>query len=300
MFFIFMSFTRNSIFLIVIIMISASLTSCNDNDRKPEVDTELFAVEDLAKVIENGFNTYQTDSIKSNFSPVLFSWRLGNDFKKRNTAAQRQGLYSAFNSIYKKTIDSYAEGFELMDLEILLFDIHKKDNVYRLNYYVTDQDESVVNYLIFYVDKDRNGDYQVVNFYNVSTGFTYSDTIKEFIESSDYGNNPSDMMALEIAANKRAVAIYESSIGKHKEAYEKMKTIDYKYLNSSGFAHFKMIFASRVSASLYKEELEWMSAITHNEVSKKYYECISLSLDSENEAASEECVMDFEELLISS
>lgn len=292
-----MFYTRNSKFLIVVLMISVCLTSCNDIEKKSEVDTELFAVEDLAKVIENGFNTYQTDSIKSNFSPVLFSWRLGADFKARNTAAQRQGLYSAFNSIYKRSIDSYVEGIELLDLEVLLFDIHKKENVYRLNYYVTNQDDRVVNYLIFYVDKDRNGDYQVVNFYNVSSGFTYSDTIKEFIESSDYGNNPSGMMALEIAANKRDVAIYNSSIGKHKEAYEKMKTIDYKYLNSSGFAQYKMIFASQVSDSLYKEELEWMSAITHNEVSKKYYECISLNLDVENEKVAEECVVEFEELL---
>ncbi|AGC75384.1 hypothetical protein [Nonlabens dokdonensis] len=281
-------------------MISVSLTSCNDNDKKPEVDTELFAVEDLAKVIENGFNTYRSDSIKSNFSPVLFSWRLGSDFKTKNTAAERQGFYSAFNMLYKQSIDSYVESVELLDLEVLLFDIHKKDNVYRLNYYVTDQDERVVNYLIFYVDKDRNGDYQVVNFYNVSSGFTYSDMIGEYIDGNNYGSNRSEMIALEKAANKRDVAIYNSSIGKHKEAYEKMKTIDYKYLNSSGFAQYKMIFASKISVSLYKEELEWMSAITHNEVSKKYYECISLTLDIENEAASEKCVMEFEELLISS
>ncbi len=274
--------------------------ACNGSDKVAEVDTELLAVEDLGKVIENGFNTYKSDSIKSNFSPVLFSWRLGSDFKTKNTAAERQGLYNAFNMLYKQSIDSYVESVELLDLEVLLFDIHKKDNVYRLNYFVTDQDDRVVNYLIFYVDKDRNGDYQVVNFYNVSSGFTYSDTISEFIETSDYGNSRSEMIALEKAANKRDVALYNSSIGKHDEAYQQIKTIDYKYLNSSGFAQYKMIFASRLSVDLYKEELKWMSAITHNEVSKKYYECISLTLDPENEAISQQCISEFENLLKSS
>jgi len=63
--------------------------------------------------------------------------------------------------------------------------------------------------------------------------------------------------------------LLDSSLGDHEKAYGKMKEIDYKYLNSSGFAPYKMILASHISVRLYKEELKWMAAISKNEVSKK-------------------------------
>jgi hypothetical protein len=51
--------------------------------------------------------------------------------------------------LYKQSIDSYVDAAELLNLKVYLFDVHQKDNVYRLNYYVTDINDNVLNYLVF-------------------------------------------------------------------------------------------------------------------------------------------------------
>lgn len=282
--------------LLISALVAFSFGSCKEV-KKAEVDLDLFAVEDFAASIQNSFNTYEPYSIKNIFSPVLFSWRLGSDFKQNYTAQERQGYYSAFNMLYKQSIDSYVDAAELLNLKVYLFDVHQKDNVYRLNYYVTDVNDNVLNYLVFYVDKDRNREFKIVNFYNVISGFTYSDIVAEYMDGGTFGSDRSARRGMEIAANKRDVALYDSSLGDHQKAYSKMKEIDYKYLNSSGFAQYKMIFASQISVRLYKEELKWMAAISKNGVSKKYYECISLNLEIEDNTDAKKCIAEFEELL---
>lgn len=90
-----------------------------------------------------------------------------------------------------------------------------------MNYYVTDANDNVLNYLVFYVDKDRNREFKVVNFYHISSGFSYSDIVAEYIDGGTFGSDRSARRGVEIAANKRDVALYDSSLGDHEKALAK-------------------------------------------------------------------------------
>jgi hypothetical protein len=76
--------------LLISALVAFSFRSCKEI-KKAEVDFDLFDFEDFAASIQNSFNTYEPHSIKNIFSPVLFSWRLGSDFKQNYTAQERQG-----------------------------------------------------------------------------------------------------------------------------------------------------------------------------------------------------------------
>jgi len=73
--------------LLISALVAFSFRSCKEI-KKAEVD---FDFEDFAASIQNSLNTYEPYSIKNIFSPVLFSWRLGSDFKQNYTAQERQG-----------------------------------------------------------------------------------------------------------------------------------------------------------------------------------------------------------------
>jgi hypothetical protein len=96
---------KNSFCLLVIFIFAVS---CKKKTEQVEDDVDLYEVEELALTIEDNFKTASSDSIRNLFSPALFAYRLGADFKKR-PSFERQELYGIFNMLYKQNIDSYVD-----------------------------------------------------------------------------------------------------------------------------------------------------------------------------------------------
>lgn len=265
--------------------------------KKAEVDLELFEAEDLAWTIENSFNTYSSDTLRNLFSPALFARRLGDDFKQR-PKMERQYLYNVFNNLYKQNIDNYVEESKIAAQELSLFDVHKNNEVYRLNYLVSAKEtEDLINYMVFYVRKDRVGDMKIVNMYSVQKGFSLAQTIKEFLDMAE-SDSRLDVTA-EIATQYREEAFYAFSQGNHQKAYDIMSQIDTKFLQTSNFAYYKVMFSSNVSDSLYRSELEWIRALTSNESSKQFYDCMIQYLDDKSDENVLDCQEKLQEILMS-
>lgn len=291
-------FMRISRFLslsIVLIFITYSLVRCKEIE-KAEVDMELFEAEDLAMSIEKSFNTYSTDSLTDLFSPALFARRLGNDFMRR-PRMERQYLYSIFNNLYKQNIEAYIEESKLLKHEFSLFDVHKNNEVYRLNYQVSEKETGIlINYMVFYVRRDREGNLKLVNMYSVSKGFSLAQTIKEFIEITETDSRI-DIKAQE-AVSYREKAFNQLSLGNHQKAYDLMSQIDSKFLQTSNFAYYKVLLSSNVSDSLYRSELEWIRALTSNESSKQFYDCMINYIDDKSDENVIKCQERLEEILM--
>ncbi|WP_438969543.1 hypothetical protein [Nonlabens sp.] len=290
-----MSFSRVARFLSLLIMTAFSLISCKETE-KAQVDMELFEAEDLAMSIEKSFNTYSTDSLTDLFSPALFARRLGDDFMRR-PRMERQYLYSIFNNLYKQNIEAYIEESKLLKHEFSLFDVHKNNEVYRLNYQVSEKETGIlINYMVFYVRKDREGNLKLVNMYSVSKGFSLAQTIKEFIEIAETDSRI-DMKAQE-AVSYREKAFNQLSLGNHQKAYDLMSQIDSKFLQTSNFAYYKVLLSSNVSDSLYRSELEWIRALTSNESSKQFYDCMINYIDDKSDENFLDCQEKLQEILM--
>jgi hypothetical protein len=61
------------------------------------------------------------------------------------------------------------------------------------------------------------------------------------LDWQDFGSGRSARRGMEIGANNRDVAWYDSSLGDHQNIYRQMKDIDNKYLNRSYFVQYKII-----------------------------------------------------------
>ncbi|QJP35784.1 hypothetical protein F0365_15935 [Nonlabens sp. Ci31] len=287
-------FAISKVFLVIVFTVF-SLVSCKEI-KKAEIDLELFEAEDLALAIENSLNSYSSDSLRGLFSPALFARRLGSDFKQR-PKMERQYLYSIFNSLYIQNMETYVEEAKLAGLEFLLFDVHMNNEVYRLNYLVTTKEsENLINYMVLYVRKDRVGDLKVANMYSVQKGFSLAQTIKEFIDITEADSRAN--IKAEIANQYREEAFYASSLGNYEKAYDLMKQIDSKYLNTSNFAYYKVILSSKVSDSLYRSELEWIRALTSNESSKQFYDCMIQYINDKDDENAIECQEKIQEILV--
>jgi hypothetical protein len=180
---------------------------------------------------------------------------------------------------------------------LTLFDIHKKDGVYRLNYLIHKNGfTESINYLVFYIQKDREEQMRVVNIYNVFNGFSLSQAIAEYMNITE--NDRRALTRLQTAANYRYQAYDQSSTGNYQEAYDILKNIPTEFLNTSSFASLKVSYASHISDSLFVEELKWIRALTSNEPSKKLYDCSLDYLENKNEEDSFECMEELNEILI--
>jgi hypothetical protein len=290
-----MSFSRVARFLSLLIMTAFSFISCKETE-KAEVDMELFEAEDLAMSIENSFNTFSSDSLQDMFSPALFARRLGDDFKRR-PRMERQYLYSIFNNLYKQNIETYIEESRLAAQEFSLFDVHKNNEVYRFNYLVSSKEtEELINYMVLYARKDREGNLKLVNMYSVSKGFSLAQTIKEFIEITETERRV-DAKTQE-AVTYRQQAFNQLALGNHQKAYDLMSQIDSRILQTSNFAYYKVMMSSNVSDSLYKSELEWIRALTSNESSKQFYDCMIRYIDDKSEENVLNCQAKLQEILM--
>lgn len=282
-----------NLFCLLVILIFA--VSCKKIEQV-EDGIDLYEVKELALTIEYSFKKASSNSIRNLFSPALFAYRLGADFKKR-PSFERQELYGIFNMLYKQNIDSYIREFGKDNLNLTLFDIHKKDGVYRLNYFIHKNDDSEsINYLVFYVQKDREKQMRIVNIYNVFKGFSLSQTIAEYRDINE--NDRRALTRMQKAANYRYQADDQASRGNYREAYDISKNIPTEFLNTSSFAYLKVSYASHISDSLFVEELKWIRALTSNDPSKKLYDCSIDYLESQNDEDSLECMEELNEILI--
>ncbi|WP_124979750.1 hypothetical protein [Nonlabens xiamenensis] len=275
------------------------LMACRSESEKiaEEDPKELAEVEQIAFDLEEAFNTYQPYEIKSIFDPSLFAWRLGNDFKNL-TPTDRQLGYSVFDSRFDALIDESMMILREGNMEATLFDIHQKDQVYRLNYAFNNRENNkVYDHLTVYLDKNRDQEWKIVNIYNVFYGFSYGQMMKEYVDRYVISGSRGRMRELENSSIIRDRSLRMALDSSAEQAYELIKTLPNHHQKQSIFAFSRLRIAALVSDSLLVEELDWMRQVTPNEQSRIAYDCRSLALSGADEDRQKECQNRLEELL---
>jgi hypothetical protein len=255
------------------------LFSCKSEQPASFDDDEYMKLEDVAIDIANHYTYNEPDSIVNLFNHRKFARRLGTDFyklaKQEQTAVIGMVLFSLENSVVNTM-----QQMDQNNLVLNLIHIDQQEKTSRLFYLLTDQaGERLYDYLVYYIQKnEEDNTYNIVNQYHVSRAFSLGQSIKQVIKKQ--ARDPNYFKKSYTITDRLETASGFEEIGEHRMAYDMVNQIRGSYSKLPNIAVYRSTLASHISKELYLEELNNLSAITPNEQSKMFYDCMKLSMDS--------------------
>jgi hypothetical protein len=287
-----------NLFLLVLVL---AFSSCSDIATWFEWDE----VEDVALNIESDLNEGNAEGLVDKFDVAYFGKRLGSKFFKLPKPI-KQGGYQVFYDSYKESMYQITNLSQEIGSRFQLFDIHKQNDVYRFGFeHVIDIEDKayVADYLIFYLEKNKDGEWIIANFYDVMDGFSLGDIGRTLVEESiNMNKDPSYKSQREfIRANelaRRAYAHY--AVGEYDLAYSSIVEIPRSQRKYHHYAIKQAQYSMYLGEDKQIEAMDFMKSVTPNEQSKQLYECRIMGLNGVEQQEIDDCFATVVELLTES
>ena len=233
--------------------------------------------------------------VMDNFDHRSFAKRLGKRFYQFNAQEQSYLMGILINTL-GQSISVVTETIAQRELKVRLLDTRQdgKISVVTLDL-VNEEETEVFNYLVLYLKENPDGEFVLVNFYNVYDGKSFGQMGKALLEI-DFQSQRIQRHFTE-SQEKMNLAKYLETTGEYLNAYNQMDGISSVFKDFGQYPIYRAQLAYQVSDSLYRKELLNLKEITPNDQSRKLYDCLMFNNKIENPEAGQ-CWTDFQELLL--
>ncbi|BAO55904.1 hypothetical protein NMS_1895 [Nonlabens marinus S1-08] len=257
---------------------------------KPFSENQLQKMDMTAVSMMDALASNRPEVVIRNFDHRSFSKRLGKKFFSFKKEEQGFLMGILMNSLAEQ-IFTLSQTITKAGLKLQMIDARHKGKVSQVTIKVMDaEEESTITYFVLYLKENVNGDFVLVNFYDVFSGKSFSQLAQDLLAIDFENENIARLF------EKQRFRILEArhleSFGNYQEAYMQMDSVTTEFRNFGVYPVYRALLSSHLNDSLYLKELENLKQITPNHQSVLFYDCISTYVKTDEKDQSE-CLEEF-------